>query len=132
MSKVTAEEAMSHIESLYPPDSKYDETRAIGQQLMATYVGNSVGYSNWRELPDNDLLILASVNLEREGERGLAAQFKAAAKDPLAQALSLLQRIIDLPLTSAHTSINEDGEINDTLVEVERFLEKHPSKEVDS
>lgn len=66
---MTTQEAIQHIEALYPPDSQFGDTRAIGRELMQNYVGNSVGYSNWREMPYSDLIQLAKANLEQAGEQ---------------------------------------------------------------
>jgi hypothetical protein len=60
---MTAQDAIQHIQALYPPDSQYDDTRAIGRDLMDNTVGGKVGYNKWRELSDTDLLALAKANL---------------------------------------------------------------------
>lgn len=72
---VTVEDAIGHIESLYPPDSGYEDTAAIGRNLMDCSVGNKVGYDNWRDLSDADLFALAKANLEEEREYELAFEF---------------------------------------------------------
>ena len=66
--KMTAQDAINHIQALYPPDSQYDDTRAIGRELMDSAVGNKVGYINWRDLPYADLIALAKENLIAAGE----------------------------------------------------------------
>lgn len=71
-----AEEALNHIEMLYPPDSQYESTREIGRDLMDNTVGNSVGYDNWRELSGNQLIDLAVANLEKHGENQIAWDLK--------------------------------------------------------
>lgn len=65
---MTASEAISHISSLYPPDSEYESTRLKGQEIMDVVVGNKVGYSNWRDLSEKDLEQLALANLRQAGE----------------------------------------------------------------
>lgn len=65
---MTAQDAIKHIEALYPPDSQYEEVKAIGRDLMDNMVGNKVGYNNWRNLPDADLIALAKENLIAAGE----------------------------------------------------------------
>ncbi len=65
---MTAQDAIQHIQSLYPPDSQYDDTRAIGRDLMDNTVGNQTGYSNWRNLSDDKLISLAKANLRQAGE----------------------------------------------------------------
>ena len=65
---MTAQDAINHIQALYPPDSQYDDTRAIGRELMDSAVGNKVGYINWRDLSDGDLIALAKANLAESGE----------------------------------------------------------------
>lgn len=65
---MTAQDAIRHIEALFPPDSVYADSREIGQKLMANLVGNKVGYKNWRDLPESDLITLAKANLEEAGE----------------------------------------------------------------
>lgn len=73
--KVTAQDAIGHIESLYPPDSQYEETAKIGRDLMLNSIGNKVGFANWRELSDRDLFLLCRANLIEEGEFKIAADF---------------------------------------------------------
>lgn len=65
---MTAQDAIHHIQALYPPDSQYEQTRAIGRDLMDNTVGNKVGYDNWRNLSDDDLIALAKANLSEAGE----------------------------------------------------------------
>lgn len=65
---MTAQDAIVHIELLYPPDSEYEDTREIGRELMLNTVGNKVGYENWRDLDDEDLIKLAKANLLEAGE----------------------------------------------------------------
>lgn len=65
---MTAQDAIQHIQSLYPPDSQYDDTSAIGRDLMDNAIGNKVGYNNWRDLSDTDLITLAKANLAEAGE----------------------------------------------------------------
>jgi hypothetical protein len=60
-------EAIQVIESLYPPDSGYEDTAQIGRDLMLLKVGNSVVWERWRDLPAADLFALANANLQREG-----------------------------------------------------------------
>ena len=70
------QEAIMHIEALYPPDSDSRIAAAIGRSLMDDSVGNPVGYNNWRSLSDDNLIRLAIANLEREGEYKLAEKLK--------------------------------------------------------
>ena len=65
---MTVHDAIVHIELLYPPDSEYEDTREIGRELMLKTVGNKVGYENWRDLDDEDLIKLAKANLLEAGE----------------------------------------------------------------
>lgn len=65
---MTVQEAIQHIQALFPPDSQYDDTRVIGRGLMENSVGNAIGYNRWRELPDADLIRLAKANLAEAGE----------------------------------------------------------------
>lgn len=69
LNHMTVQEATSHINALYPPDSEYDGTREIGRDLMDNTVGNAVGYNRWRDLPDADLIALAKANLNYESNR---------------------------------------------------------------
>jgi hypothetical protein len=64
----TPEEAIRIIEGLYPPDSKYDDTRTIGRDLMDNTVGNIVGYNQWRELLYSDLFRLAYANISEHNK----------------------------------------------------------------
>lgn len=68
--------AIDHIEMLFPPDSQYEETRAIGKNLMDNTVGNSVGYSNWRNLPYGQMIELAKANLREAGEHSLISELQ--------------------------------------------------------
>ncbi len=65
---MTVQDAIRHIQALYPPDSQHDETRAIGRHLMDNITGNQVGYKNWRDLSDDKLILLAEANLSEAGE----------------------------------------------------------------
>lgn len=65
---MTTQDAINHIQALYPPDSQYDDTRVIGRALMDNTVGNKIGYNNWRNLPAGDLIALAKANLAESGE----------------------------------------------------------------
>lgn len=47
------ERAIDVISSLYPSDSQFPETNAIGKQFMIESI-NEVGF-DWRELPENVL-----------------------------------------------------------------------------
>lgn len=62
-----AHDAIRHIEALYPPDSQYDDTRAIGRDIMDNTVGNKTGYDMWRNLPEPELIALAKAMLEEHG-----------------------------------------------------------------
>lgn len=72
MSKV--EIALGHIESLFPPDSEFADTKIIGKDLMDNTIGYSIGYSNWRNLPEEDLVKLAIANLQEAGETELISE----------------------------------------------------------
>lgn len=63
---MTAKQALDHISRLYPPDSEFPDVRKIGRALMDEAVGNAVGYNNWRDLPERDLVKLAEINLLKE------------------------------------------------------------------
>lgn len=69
------QDAIGHIDSLYPPDSDYADTARIGRELMDTHVGNSMGYSNWRELSAKELFLLASVVLFKAGSPSLGYKY---------------------------------------------------------
>lgn len=69
------QDAIGHIDSLYPPDSHYADTARIGRELMDTHVGNSMGYSNWRELSAKELFRLAWANLVKHGESSMASKY---------------------------------------------------------
>lgn len=69
-----AEIALRHIESLYPPDSQYEDTERIGKELMDNTVGNVIGYSNWRDLSDEHMIELAKANLRESGEHQLVSE----------------------------------------------------------
>lgn len=62
------QEAIGHIEALYPPDSEYADTREIGMWLMDDVVCSGTPYQNWRDLPEKDLIRLAEYNLAQAGE----------------------------------------------------------------
>ncbi len=68
MEKMTKEQAIQHIETLYPPDSQFPDIRATGRWLMDENIGNSVGYNNWRNLPEQSLKELATINLLHANE----------------------------------------------------------------
>ena len=65
--KVTAQDAISHIESLYPPDSHYPRTAEIGQHLLES-ININADPEKWRDLPESDLMLLAEANLIEAGE----------------------------------------------------------------
>ena len=71
----TISEAIEHIESLWPPDSEYEDTAAVGRSLMDSCVGTKVAYEDWRNLDGPDLFSLAKENLLHEGEHALAFDF---------------------------------------------------------
>lgn len=54
-------EAVRIIETLFPPDSRYPETRATGRELLLEAIA-----STWEHLPLPTLRHLARLNLERE------------------------------------------------------------------
>lgn len=55
----TAEEAIRHIELLFPPDSEYRDTSATGKSLLEEAKGN-VGFS-WRHYPEDVLIEFAKL-----------------------------------------------------------------------
>lgn len=59
------QEAISQIEALWPPDSGYDDTRAIGRELLLEALCNT-----WRELPEKVLVQLADLNMAKERSHG--------------------------------------------------------------
>lgn len=65
---MTREDAIKHIEAMFPPDSQYADTREVGRNLMDCWVGNPVGYRYWRDLGTPELIRLAKANLEEGGE----------------------------------------------------------------
>lgn len=77
----TIQDAINHVESLYPPDSQYEDTAQIGRELMNNSVGNSVGFENWRELPKRHLFLLCRANLLEHGEKALASEFLISSVD---------------------------------------------------
>lgn len=62
-----SQDAIRLIESLYPPDSQYQDTAEIGRNLMDCTVGNGTGYMNWRQLEEPQLIELAKAMLEEHG-----------------------------------------------------------------
>jgi len=60
---MTKDEAIQHIENLYPADSPYQDTSEIGKDLLIEAIGEY-----WRELPDNILIKYAELCLTKEGE----------------------------------------------------------------
>lgn len=56
------EEAIQHIQSLYPPDSQYGDTSSTGKSLLEEAKGN-VGFS-WRDYPEDVLIEFAKLSLE--------------------------------------------------------------------
>ncbi len=62
---MTREEAIAIIESLYPIDSQYQETNAVGERLLAQAKREC---EDWRNLPDATLLRYADL-CQQEEER---------------------------------------------------------------
>ena len=77
----TIQDAIGHIESLYPPDSQYPDTAKIGRKFMDDSCGNSIGYDNWRDLPKSKLFLLCRLNLLQEREFSLASDFLLSSVD---------------------------------------------------
>lgn len=67
MKVLNEQEAINHIESLYPPDSEFGDTAKIWRDIIDNTIGNKVGYENWRNLSESDLITLAYANLEEHG-----------------------------------------------------------------
>jgi hypothetical protein len=60
---MTRQEAISHIESLYPPDSEFYRTAQIGQELLER-AKNDV--SAWKQEPDDVLIRFAKLCIWEE------------------------------------------------------------------
>lgn len=58
------ERAIDVIKDLYPSDSQFPETNAIGKQFMVESI-NEVGF-DWRELPEDVLVRWAEKCLDKE------------------------------------------------------------------
>lgn len=48
-------QAIRHIESIYPPDSEYPDSSAIGKEMLLEVILEF----GWRNLPDDILITLA-------------------------------------------------------------------------
>lgn len=57
------QEAINHIESLFPPDSPYENTATIGRQLLEQARRD---ISGWRNESDQVLIRLAQLCLEQD------------------------------------------------------------------
>lgn len=59
---MTLEEAIGNIQSLYPADSDYEDTKDIGEMLLnqAKFETNA----SWRDLPDKTLIRFAELCIE--------------------------------------------------------------------
>ena len=64
---MTRDEAIAHIEVLYPPDSTYPDTRALGQAMLQE--ARHVAGSDWRDEPVEVLVLLAELQLDRNQAR---------------------------------------------------------------
>jgi hypothetical protein len=64
---MTRKEAIQHIEALYPPDSEYEDTAAIGEAFIEKA---KTMCNDWRNLPDNVLKLAASMMIEEENRIG--------------------------------------------------------------
>ena len=60
---MTREDAIKLIENLYPADSEYSDTAAIGQELL-----NQAERENWRSAPTEILIHYANLCISKEGE----------------------------------------------------------------
>lgn len=67
---MTKDEAIRHIESLWPQDSEYKDTQEIGQYLL-DIAKEECGLS-WRDEPESVLIRYAELCLERESVAGKA------------------------------------------------------------
>ncbi len=76
---MTRQEAIQHIESLYPIDSEYEDTNAIGEILLAQAKRE---VNNWRNLPDAILIRYAElcINEENSGTQTAAFRMKGRIK----------------------------------------------------
>lgn len=66
----TVEDAISEINSLYPPDADYEDTAKIGQQLLEQAKRDT---SDWRNLPEATIFRLLQLN--RDYDRWNAQAF---------------------------------------------------------
>ena len=62
--EMTKEKAIKEIEQLYPPDSDFPDTAAIGQELLAEAKRR---FATWKNEPDD--VIFELLNLCRDRER---------------------------------------------------------------
>ena len=63
--KMDRERAIRHIESLYPPDSEYPDTAAIGRELLEEAKLNA---GSWRNEPTEVLVEFARLAIARESQ----------------------------------------------------------------
>jgi len=61
----TREEAIQIINGLYPTDSEYERTNAIGVELLEQAKRN---VENWRDLPDNILFEYCQLCEQKESD----------------------------------------------------------------
>ncbi|MFD0862507.1 hypothetical protein ACFQ1M_09835 [Sungkyunkwania multivorans] len=60
------EEAIGHIESLYPADSEYEDTAEIGIRLLTKAKRETM--ASWRDLPTNTLIRYAQLCIQKEDQ----------------------------------------------------------------
>lgn len=61
------QEAILHIESLYPADSEYDDTAEVGNELLRRAKRETM--TSWRDLPDATLVRYAQLCIQRDNKR---------------------------------------------------------------
>jgi len=69
------EDSLEYIATLFPPDSKNEETARVGLEIFNLYVQLDVKPENWRQLPDDALHLLAYANIREADMYGLADRF---------------------------------------------------------
>lgn len=62
---MTKEEAIMHIKALYPPDSQFPETAAMGREIIEAAKRRC---SSWENLPEDVLVTAASIMISKERE----------------------------------------------------------------
>lgn len=60
---MTKEDAIMHIKALYPPDSQFPETAAMGKEIIEQAKDRC---NHWTNLPEDVLILAASMMIDRE------------------------------------------------------------------